>query len=108
MIGRLLIPLALAGCWSSSSGPPSQPTPSPAPAKPPSATPDDFNAMAEQPIAAAATSASSGSQVTIAANVNGEGVAAFSANNFGVASAKFIEAVARVPEPAYFFNVCLS
>jgi hypothetical protein len=39
---------------------------------------------------------------------NNDGVDAFAAGRFGDASAKFREAVARMPEPIYFFHLCLS
>jgi hypothetical protein len=47
-------------------------------------------------------------QAAIAARLNNEGVNAFAAARFGDASAKFREAVARVPEAIYFFHLCLS
>ena len=48
------------------------------------------------------------SQADIAAKLNDEGKDAMYAQNFGQASSKFREAVARVPEPKYFFNLCTS
>lgn len=49
-----------------------------------------------------------GSQAEIAARVDNEGRNAMFAGNYAVASAKFREAVARVPDPRYFFNLCTS
>ena len=48
------------------------------------------------------------SQAEIAAKLNDEGKDALYAINYAQASAKFREAVARVPEPKYFFNLCTS
>jgi hypothetical protein len=48
------------------------------------------------------------SQSEIAARVNAEGRKAALAGKYDVASTKFREAVARVPEPGYFFNLCTS
>src|SRR5262249_28721620 len=48
------------------------------------------------------------SQVDVAARANNDGVGAFAAKRYGDASMKFKEAVARVPEPRYFFHLCLS
>ncbi len=48
------------------------------------------------------------SQADIASKLNDEGKDAMYAQNFAQASAKFREAVARVPEPKYFFNLCTS
>ena len=40
--------------------------------------------------------------------MNNDGVEAFAAGRFGDASANFREAVAREPQPIYFFHLCLS
>jgi tetratricopeptide (TPR) repeat protein len=64
--------------------------------------------VAEKPIVQSPGGGSPTSQVAIAANLNREGAVVFAAGKFGDASAKFREAVARVPEPLYFFNLCLS
>ncbi len=48
------------------------------------------------------------SQAEIAAKLNEEGKEAMFANNFANASAKFRQAVARVPEAKYFVNLCNS
>lgn len=47
-------------------------------------------------------------QAEIAARLNEEGKELMFANNFKDASAKFQDAVARVPEAKYFFNLCTS
>ena len=47
-------------------------------------------------------------QEVIAARVNAEGVRAMYAGNYAEASSHFREAVARVPEAKYFFNLCTS
>ena len=49
-----------------------------------------------------------GESATIAKQLADEGVAALTSGNFAVASAKFREAIARVPEPKYFFDLCVS
>lgn len=57
-----------------------------------------------------ATSASvhAQTQAEIASRLNEEGKDQMYGNNYAAASAKFREAVARVPEPGYFFNLCTS
>lgn len=57
---------------------------------------------------ALATSAYAQSQAEIASKLNEEGKTLMFANKFGEASAKFRAAVARVPEPGYFINLCTS
>lgn len=47
-------------------------------------------------------------QADLAAKLNDEGKELMFAGKFGEASAKFRDAVARVPEPKYFFNLCTS
>lgn len=47
-------------------------------------------------------------QATIAAALSDEGVELMYAQKYDLASRKFREAVARVPEPTYFFNLCTS
>jgi hypothetical protein len=59
-------------------------------------------------VLAAAGSAYAQSQAQIAAQLNDEGKELMFANKFAEASAKFREAVARVPEAKYFFNLCTS
>lgn len=48
------------------------------------------------------------SQAEIAAKLNEEGKELMFGNHFPEASAKFAEAVARVPDAKYFFNLCTS
>src|SRR5215213_2104061 len=48
------------------------------------------------------------SQADVAAKLNEEGKELMYAGKYPEASAKFREAVARVPEPKYFFNLCTS
>ena len=59
-------------------------------------------------LCAAGAAAYAESQADIASKLNDEGKDAMYAQNFGQASSKFREAVARVPEPKYFFNLCTS
>ena len=59
-------------------------------------------------LVAAGSTAFAESQADIASKLNDEGKDAMYAQNFAAASAKFREAVARVPEPKYFFNLCTS
>lgn len=63
-------------------------------------------------VLAAATSiaslASAESQAELAAKLNEEGKELMYASKFAEASGKFREAVARVPEAKYFFNLCTS
>jgi hypothetical protein len=47
-------------------------------------------------------------QAEIAARLNEEGKDLMFANKYAEATAKFRDAVARVPEPKYFFNLCTS
>ncbi|MEO8705584.1 MAG: hypothetical protein ABI867_36475 [Kofleriaceae bacterium] len=76
------------------------PTPMPAPAP----APGDEDALVD----ATPASQAAGTQGPIAAKLNEEGKTAMYAGNFADASKKFREAVSRVPEPAYFFNFCVS
>jgi hypothetical protein len=48
------------------------------------------------------------SQAEIADRLNEEGKTLMRGNQYAEASKKFQEAVARVPEPKYFFNLCVS
>lgn len=50
----------------------------------------------------------SGGQAAIATKLSDEGVQLMYAKKYAEASAKFREAVARVPEAKYFFNLCTS
>src|SRR4051794_34085325 len=47
-------------------------------------------------------------QAELAAKLSAEGKQLMFANDFAGASAKFRDAVARAPEPKYFFNLCMS
>ena len=51
---------------------------------------------------------SSGGQAEIAAKLNDDGSKLFMNGSFANASMKFRQAVSRVPEPRYFFNLCLA
>ncbi len=55
-----------------------------------------------------AVSDDSGKQAVLAAGFNEEGVKAMYAGKYELASEQFRNAVARVPEPRYFFNLCTS
>lgn len=118
---RWLFPLVL-GCT-----PPPPPPQSPQqpvvmePSEPPPSTPAEVaepppveatppEAVAEVPVDAtpAARGAKQSAQVGLAAKLNDEGKTAMYAHRYGDASAKFRQAVARVPEPPYFFNLCLA
>jgi tetratricopeptide (TPR) repeat protein len=59
-------------------------------------------------LGAAVSTAFAQSQAELAAKLNDEGKAAMYANNYADATSKFQQAVARVPEPKYFFNLCTS
>jgi tetratricopeptide (TPR) repeat protein len=48
------------------------------------------------------------SQAEIAARLNQDGVALMEKGKYDDAAARFREAVARVPEPKYFFNLCVA
>ncbi|MEO8705878.1 MAG: hypothetical protein ABI867_37955 [Kofleriaceae bacterium] len=54
------------------------------------------------------SAASAQSQAEIASRLNDEGKEAMYGNNYAEATAKFRQAIARVPEPKYFFNLCTS
>lgn len=60
------------------------------------------------PIPSRNRSSSGSSQTVIAERLNDEGNELMKQQRYGEASAKFREAVARVPEAIYFFNLCLS
>ncbi len=49
-----------------------------------------------------------GGQAAIAAKLHDEGATLFRTKSFADASMKFRDAVARVPEPRYYFSLCLS
>src|SRR5215204_574762 len=55
-----------------------------------------------------ATPARAQSQAELALKANEEGKELMYANKYPEASARFRDAVARVPEPKYFFNLCTS
>ena len=57
---------------------------------------------------ALATAAYAQSQAEIATKLNEEGKTLMFANKYAEATAKFRAAVARVPEPGYFVNLCMS
>lgn len=59
-------------------------------------------------IVLAGTVAHAETQAEIAAKENQEGKDLMFAKNYAAASAKFQDAVARVPEAKYFFNLCMS
>jgi hypothetical protein len=59
-------------------------------------------------IAAASGAAYAQSQAELAEKLNEEGKELMYANKYPEASAKFRQAVARVAEPKYFFNLCVS
>ena len=59
-------------------------------------------------VAALATPAFAQSQSEIASKLNDEGKELMFGGKYADASGKFREAVARVPEPKYFFNLCTS
>ena len=59
-------------------------------------------------VTALASAAHAQSQAEIAAKLNEEGKTLMFANKFAEATAKFRAAVARVPEPGYFVNLCTS
>lgn len=62
-----------------------------------------------EPIATTAgTRGDSSSQREIAERDNADGNRFMTVRRFAEATAKFREAATRVPEPAYFFNLCLS
>jgi tetratricopeptide (TPR) repeat protein len=61
-----------------------------------------------EPIPSDAPSHKGGMQTSIAAQLNDEGVKLMTAEKYAEASFKFRDAVARVPEPKYFFNLCTS
>jgi hypothetical protein len=85
------------------------PTPAPAPASPPSSA--EATALVEPaPGGGRPATRRSGpeTQAEIAARLAGEGKQATLNGDYALATRKFKEAVARVPEPTYFFNLCLS
>lgn len=65
-------------------------------------------AFAVTTLAFGGTALAQESQATIAAKLNEEGKAFMYADKYPEASAKFRDAVARVPEAKYFYNLCAS
>jgi hypothetical protein len=100
--------------------PPADPQPAdPQPPQPPPAPPPDAAPPEPVPPATPVSAAdlesparpkhtSHTSQAEIAVKLNDEGKRAVLAGELATASGKFREAVARVPEPVYSFNLCLS
>lgn len=65
-------------------------------------------ALASGALAALVAPAHAQSQAEIAAKYNEEGKELMYSNKYPEATGKFQQAVARVPEPKYFFNLCTS
>jgi len=116
----VLASLVVLGC-SSPATPPPQPPAEPAPAAaqqaPPAPAPDAAPVPRATPVTAAELESSAKprgrhpahtSQAELAAQLNEEGKRAVLAGEYATASSKFREAVARVPEPIYFFNLCVA
>jgi tetratricopeptide (TPR) repeat protein len=88
--------------------PPSEAPPPEAEPPPVQATPPTTVADVPEDATPAARGAMRSSQAALAAKLNEEGKAAMYAQRYADATAKFREAVARVPEANYFFNLCLA
>lgn len=83
--------------------PPETPPPETPPAEMPPEPTDKFtNDELEKPTNAG------GTQGPIAAKLNEQGIALMKQSKHGEATSKFREAVARIPESGYFFNLCAS
>ena len=65
-------------------------------------------ATAASLVCAVTLTASAQSQAEIASKLNDEGKALMYDGKYAEASAKFRDAGARVPEPKYFFHLCMS
>ena len=78
---RVLVVVLVVGC----SGPATTTPPTTTPQGPRAATADELAALA-----------------------NKDGDQLFAAKEYSQASGKYLEAVARVPDPTYFFNLCMS
>jgi hypothetical protein len=91
-------------------GPTGIPEPPPADPEPPRAPvpPRDAAPPAAESAPPEAARARPSSQAAIAAGLNEEARKAIAGKGFAQASEKLRSAVARVPEPRYFFNLCLS
>jgi len=86
---------------------PPPPAPAPEPPRAPAPPPEPVTAdQVESP--ARSPHGKPQSQSEIAARLNDEGKTALLAGEYAKASGSFRSAVARVPEPSYFFNLCLS
>ncbi len=77
----------------------------PPPPAPPRSPPAEDPAVTGE-LETSTAAAKPGSQAAIAKQRNDEGKADMEAGKYGDAAAKFREAVARVPDPTYFFNLC--
>src|SRR5262245_9496776 len=123
MRGLLLV--VVVGCSGSSKQPAVAPTPTevapplkPAPSEPPAPQPEPPQPVVADPPhepfsnrdleGQRPPSGRHESQADIAARLNEEGKQAMFAKQFEEASSRFRNAVARVPEPGYFYNLCAS
>ena len=120
---RMVLALVLVGCGAqpTKSEPPT-PTEKVRPLDAP--TPDAPIAIADPPLEEKATPPSDHvpigdlevatppkrkqTQADLAAGLTNEGIELMKLGSFEAASAKFRDAVARMPEPKYFFNLCVS
>jgi tetratricopeptide (TPR) repeat protein len=104
--------LFVLACSSPSKPEPATPTEAPTEPQavfektPPSSTPQPpADPLSNEDLEAPAKPAS-GNQAKIAWQANSDGIALAKAQNYADASSKFRDAVARVPDPAYFYNLC--
>jgi TolA-binding protein len=117
LMNRAILVLVLVGCGSQTKktepptpteqvpAPDAAPPEAPAPAQampPPERMPIDELEPAMPPPKRKQT------QADIAASLTNEGIELMKQGSFEAASNKFRDAVARIPEPRYFFNLCVS
>jgi TolA-binding protein len=99
MTSRILIALVIAASGGCSGGGSSKPAPQ---------EPAPTTTTAPTTTAPTAPTATNAAMADAAAAVNEEGKQLMFAGKYADASAKFRDAVARAPEPKYFFNLCTS
>ena len=110
---RVLLALVLVGCGSSTKKPDGPPTPTERELPPdasvtPDATPIEPVTAADLEVLPKPASSKRPSQAQIAWESSQAGIEHVKQGNFEEATAKFRDAAARMPEPAYFFNMCLA
>jgi TolA-binding protein len=118
---RVLLALVLVGCGSQVKKPDAPPTPTerepdasvatndePAATQPVAPTPPTEVTATDLEIPPKPASSKRPTQAQIAWDAAQAGIEHMKKDNYEEASSKFRDAVARMPEPAYFFNLCFA